>query len=154
MRLITLCLLAAATSLAADSTGKWSGTIQVPDRTVPAYLVLKQEGTTLTGTAGPSAENQNPIRNGKVEDGKLSFEAPAGNATMKFVLEQKGDELAGDVTRDRDGQTETAKIQLKREAASAASPIRHLVDIRYRVRSLAPGNAMIYLHLAYPGSRG
>lgn len=33
---------------------------------------------------------------------------------MKFRLKQDGDEIKGDITRERDGQTETAKPAVKR----------------------------------------
>lgn len=35
--------------------------------------------------------------------------------TMRFVLMLEGDTLAGQVTRERDGQQQTAKLNLKRE---------------------------------------
>ncbi|MGI8783954.1 MAG: hypothetical protein ACR2L2_09950 [Acidobacteriota bacterium] len=41
----------------ADITGKWSGTIEVvsstgESRTIPAFLILKQEGNKITGAEG------------------------------------------------------------------------------------------------------
>ena len=33
---------------------------------------------------------------------------------MKFALKQQGDEISGEVTRERDGKTQTAKLAVKR----------------------------------------
>lgn len=102
----------AATLLSADATGTWTGTLTKSDgQSNPAHLVLKQDGDTLTGTAGPDANEQRPILNGKVENGLLTFELDNG---MKFALKQDGDDITGEVTRDREGQTEKAKLAVKR----------------------------------------
>src|SRR5689334_15420005 len=115
MKHLILLTLTALGLLASDATGTWTGTLLVStpdgnqDRT--AYLVLKQEGTKLTGTAGPNADEQHTIENGKVEDGLLTFEIP-GAASMKFTLKLEGDEIKGDIKRERDGATETAKLSV------------------------------------------
>jgi hypothetical protein len=115
MKHILLLTLAAGGLVAADVTGVWTGTFTPDgDEPGPAHLVLKQEGAKLTGTAGPRAEEQIEIRNGKVEDGKLTFEVANNKATMKFVLKLEGDEIKGDVSRERDGQVQTAKLAVVR----------------------------------------
>ena len=45
-------LLTAAGALAADVSGKWSGTITDGRGSESLLLILQQEGTTLTGTGG------------------------------------------------------------------------------------------------------
>jgi hypothetical protein len=119
MKQILLFVLAAVTLIAADATGKWTGNLIVSsdegEQSRPAHLVLKQEGTTLTGTAGPDASEQHPIEKGKAEDGALTFEMPTGETIMRFSLKQEGDEIKGEVTRERDGKTQTAKLAVKRE---------------------------------------
>jgi hypothetical protein len=118
MKHLILLTLAAVSLMAADATGTWTGTLVVSkpdggqDRT--AHLVLKQEGNKLTGTAGPSADEQHPIENGKAEDGNLTFDVPTEEAVMKFTLKLDGDEIKGDIKRERDGATETAKLSVKR----------------------------------------
>src|SRR5437763_3330938 len=52
---ILLCVLFSAAALCAiNVTGKWSGTLQMEGETdsKPAYLILKQEGNKLAGSAG------------------------------------------------------------------------------------------------------
>ena len=115
MKYVLFVALAAVSVVAADATGKWTGTLTPSDgQPRPAHLVLKQDGVKLTGTAGPDESEQNQIQNGKAENGKLTFEVAAGEAVMKFALKQDGDEMTGDITRERDGQMQTAKMTVKR----------------------------------------
>ena len=114
-----LAFLATSWSLAAaDATGSWSGTMTVPapdgPQQIPAHLILKQSGTTLSGTAGPTPERQSAIANGGVENGVLTFEIPAGPRTMRFTLKQAGDEITGEVSREIKGQVQKAQLAVKR----------------------------------------
>jgi len=114
-KLLLTLTLAAMSLLAADATGKWVGTLSLQGgddgQSRPAYLVLKQEGTKLTGTAGPDASEQHEIEDGKVEDDRLTFQA----RSMKFDLKLVGDEITGEITRERNGETQKAKITVKRQ---------------------------------------
>jgi hypothetical protein len=120
MKQLFLILLATVGLMAADATGKWSGSLirtsdEGQEQTGPALLELKQEGTTLTGTAGPDAAERHNIQNGKAEDGNITFEVPTNETIMKFTLKQEGDSIKGSITRERDGRVQTAKLDLKRE---------------------------------------
>jgi hypothetical protein len=107
--------LAAAAFAAADVTGSWKGTFTPEGRDAgPALLILKQEGSGVTGTAGPDENERHPISKGKVENDTVTFEVETPGGVMKFALKQKADELEGDVTRERDGQQRTAKLAVKR----------------------------------------
>jgi hypothetical protein len=69
-----LIALAATALYAADATGTWTGTFTPAGNDAgPAHLVLKQEGTRLTGTAGPDESRQRPIQNGKAENGTVTL---------------------------------------------------------------------------------
>jgi hypothetical protein len=72
--LLLALTLTAISMAAADATGKWVGTLNLQGgddaQSRPAYLVLKQEGAKLTGTAGPDAGEQHAIEDGKAEDGR------------------------------------------------------------------------------------
>jgi hypothetical protein len=115
---MTQCLLialAATTLVATDVTGSWRGTLTPANRDAgPALLILKQEGTAVTGTVGPDENERHPISNGKVENDTVTFEVETPGGVMKFALKQKGDELTGDITRAREGQQQSAKLTLKR----------------------------------------
>ena len=105
---------------AADVTGTWTGTFTTPsgdggEREGTAHLVLKQDGVTLTGTAGPGPEEQMPLNKGKIENGRITFELSHGDGSMKFTLTVEGDEIKGQATREQNGQSQTAKLSVKRK---------------------------------------
>lgn len=101
---------------AADVTGTWKGTFTPENRDAgPALVILKQTGDTVTGTAGPDESERNEIANGKVTGNTITFEIPREEGNMKFVLTLEGNSLTGQATRERDGQQQTAKLNLKRE---------------------------------------
>ncbi len=118
-----LCLLALAGGLMADVnlTGKWTGTFSPVDEQGVAHegsalLNLKQTGAEISGTAGPSEDEQHPISKGKVEGNKVTFEIGGSDApmTMVFNLVVAEDSLKGDVTASREGQQMKAKLDVKR----------------------------------------
>ena len=117
-RLLLSLVLSAASLLAADVSGKWSGKVTITTPEGPqldeAYVVLKQEGATVTGTAGKDESEQREFKNGKLEGDVLSFELPTQGSPFKVRMKVEGDTMAGDVERERDGETMKAKIEMKR----------------------------------------
>jgi len=118
---IFLILALAMTAAAADVTGKWSGTFTVtgPDGSAgdsqPAFMILKQSGSTLTGTAGGDEAEQWPIENAKIENNKITGTVnPSDGATYTVSLTVDGDRMTGEVTVSQGGQTMKGKIELKR----------------------------------------
>ena len=107
--------LAAVGAFAADVTGTWTGNI-IPDGEGrdTAHLVLKQDGTKVTGTAGPRADEQHEIQNGKIEDGKLTFQVGDNGKVLSFVLKVDGDEIKGEVSGEHGGEKRHAKLELTR----------------------------------------
>jgi hypothetical protein len=113
MRSILLCLLVtlavAFTATAADISGKWSGSFTPESGDGgTAYVILKQSGTTLTGTGGPDANQQWPGLQGTVNGSKVSFQVKSTDdgAVYKCDLVLDGDHLKGDVMfTSGDGQT-------------------------------------------------
>ena len=99
--------IAAQTSV--SFTGQWEGTLKMqrPDGTEgnpnPAAFNLTQKGKALTGTAGPP-EQQRPIENGVVADGKATFQVQQPDGPLfKFTLTLVKGRLQGDMTGERDG---------------------------------------------------
>jgi len=118
---IFLIVALALTAAAADVTGKWSGTFTVtgPDGSAgdsnPAFMILKQSGSTLTGTAGGDEAEQWPIENAKIENNKITGSVnPSDGATCTVSLTVDGDRMTGEVTVSQGGQTMKGKIELKR----------------------------------------
>ena len=115
MKSILLLVVTALALMGADATGTWTGTLtRTGGEPGPAHLVLKQDGGKVTGTAGPNADEQHEIQNGKTQDDKISFEVAGENGAMKFELKRQGDQISGDVSRERDGEVQTAKLSVTR----------------------------------------
>jgi uncharacterized protein (TIGR03435 family) len=91
-------LILAFPCLAADISGKWAG--------YPGYVVLQQQGESLTGTAGPSAHDQVPIPNGRVDGDRVTFSM----GPYRFVLQISEDQLKGEMT----GDSQQVAVVLKR----------------------------------------
>ena len=83
-----------------------------------AHLVLKQNGTEVTGSVGPNADKQLPIPKGTIEGSNVVLEAATPDGERKFVLKLKvdGDKLTGDIASNRaDGEdTFTGKMTLSK----------------------------------------
>jgi len=109
---VTLVSLAAA----ADVSGNWSGTWTPENGNAgSAYLVLKQSGATLTGSAGPDAQTQWPIANGKVAGDTVTLQVTdTQNIVYKCTLSVNGNKMIGSVEVSANGQTQKAKIELSR----------------------------------------
>lgn len=109
---------AQATPAAQDLTGKWNGTFIISAngqlRDDVAFLSLTQKGSDLTGTVGPSLEQQWPIVNGKVDGTKVTFGAETGGPAITFVLTLVDGRLKGDAKADDAGLLMTAKVDVGR----------------------------------------
>lgn len=117
---LALAILSAGTMLAGDLSGTWTGTLTRNTDSGPqistAHVILKQDGPKLTGSGGPSAEEQLPMKKVVVDGEKITFEVEAGDSALKFAVVAKGDTIEGDVVQERaDGTTRTGKIALKRQ---------------------------------------
>jgi hypothetical protein len=107
--------LLSASLVAADMSGKWSGSlVSGGGQPQSIYVVLKLDGNQLTGSAGPSASEQNPIQKGKVREDRLTFEVPTGKGTFVFDLKMEGDQIRGDLEFRSPEETCKATVSLKR----------------------------------------
>ncbi len=107
---------------AADISGKWTGTVEIvrdgEKRTTGAIMVLKQEGSKVTGTVGRDADRQFAIKTGTIEDGRITLEVvpDSGPAVVKFALKLDGDDrIAGDLKGEGDDGAFAGTVDLKRE---------------------------------------
>ena len=118
--LFVIILASLAFAAAADVTGKWTGSFDAtgPDGSAnegTAVINLKQTGTELSGAAGPTEGEQYPITKGSVSGEKVTFEVQRGeNQTIKFDLVLDGDRLRGQANMSMNGQTGSAKVDVRR----------------------------------------
>ena len=126
MLVCTVAVLIAASTLSAfqakpgDVTGVWTGTLtRSGGDPGGAHLDLKQKGAELTGTAGPGADRQVAIANGKVTTAKgvtsVTFDATQPNGmVMKFDLKVVEGRLKGNVTAEQSGKKIEAVLDVGR----------------------------------------
>lgn len=114
---IAIVLILAASTLAPDLTGKWSGSFKVDggDHSVPQLFILKQDGTKLTGSGGPDQSEQYPIENGKVDGDHVNFELTTGEWRFTYNLKISGATLAGDLELNGVNDSRTAKVSLSKQ---------------------------------------
>ena len=118
MRLLTALFLSAALLLADDLSGRWAGKTklsidgQVQEDTM--HFALKQSGDRVTGTAGPAPDQQAPIRNGKVEGNRITFETPVPNGVFQFDLTLEDGHLKGTLIASAQGQSFKATLDMTR----------------------------------------
>jgi hypothetical protein len=79
--------------------GSWTGTMTAVTTNDSAFMVLAQDGNTITGTIGPDAQAQFKITRASVDGDTLTIEAQPGG-TLRFVLKMDGEKLAGEVFED------------------------------------------------------
>jgi len=125
MKRIAVALLASCLCLAADVTGKWSGTLEFRGGgpPTPSVVLLKQDGQKVTGTGGPSDADQQPLEDGKIEGDKLTFRFQG----VQVTLTVSGDRMEGEFSARRsEGPPMVAKLALKR--AGDAPPVKNPFD--------------------------
>ena len=123
---VPVALVIAASTLSAfqakpaDLTGVWTGTFtRTGGEPSGAHIDLKQKATEVTGTAGPAADRQVAISNGKVATVKgvttVTFDAaqPSG-MVMKFDLRLADGRLKGQATAEADGKKLEALVDVGR----------------------------------------
>jgi hypothetical protein len=103
---------------AADVSGTWTGMTEVKGdnglEKEAAYVVLKQTGAKLTGTAGPDQVHQVPIQDGTIKGKLVSFHITSG-PVIYFKMTQAGDGMSGEMKVDVNGKVQTGTITLRRK---------------------------------------
>jgi uncharacterized protein (TIGR03435 family) len=111
-------LLASSAILeATDVSGRWSG--------FPIYLTLKQDGNTVTGSAGESEDDQVPFQSGSIEDDRLTLKL----GPMEINLVVRGDQMSGEAHQG----TQTMKVvfrRLKPRDPSAPPPAFDVASVK------------------------
>jgi hypothetical protein len=102
---------------AVDVSGKWSGEWEVgPDGAPgPHYMILKQDGAKVTGTAGPRPDYQMAIQKGGVAGGRLTFEVGvADTLALRFSFTVTGDSMHGEAVLAMNGTEQKLKLEATR----------------------------------------
>ncbi len=120
-KLILLFVLLSVVAFAADFSGTWVGKADISvdgeQQASTAKVILKQDGNTVTGTAGREEEGQTEIQNVAIDGDTLSFDIkPSEDApVVHLTLKLDGDSLSGTVKSVGEGPEITGKLELKRE---------------------------------------
>ena len=98
-------------------SGKWTGTFDItaPDGSLhhdTAVIILKQDGATITGSAGGTDTDQSAITSGTANGPDINFALDVHGSPMLFHLHRGADHLKGEATGDLQGQKITAKIDV------------------------------------------
>ena len=118
MTKILCCLLLASMAMFADVTGKWSGSFDATDpdgqtQAHKAFMVLKQSGDAITGTAGPDEDRQFSIKVGKIEGDKITLEVVLDDGgVLKFDLTLADGHIKGDVKGEVGDRKMSAKLDV------------------------------------------
>jgi hypothetical protein len=122
-RLFAALVFVGAGCFGADLSGNWTGkadlTMNDERSTVPVFMSLKQDGATVTGTAGETKSEQHPIQNGKVEGDTLTFQIKwnedEDTPLMTLRLTLKNGHLVGTAKGHTDDGDADATLDLERE---------------------------------------
>jgi hypothetical protein len=109
-------LLCGISATAADLTGKWSGSFKAEgaDHSIPQLIILKQQGSALSGSAGPVSNEQYPLENGRVDGNRARFQVTTGEWRFLYDLTLREDSLSGELTLESTTERRIAKVTLTR----------------------------------------
>jgi hypothetical protein len=116
---ICILLFTVITLPAADISGKWSGSFTMTNargetNEGTAFVIFKQNGAEITGSAGGDENQQFPITKGKIEGNRITFEVQSDGPLYKVDVTLVGDHIKGDATVVQEGQTSKAKVDVTR----------------------------------------
>jgi hypothetical protein len=113
-KLLALILLLAVNAVAADLTGKWSGSFKVDggEKGVPQLFIFKQDGNKLTGSGGPDPSEQYPIENGKVDGDRITFQITTGEWKFIYNLKATDGKIIGALELRSINDKRTASVTL------------------------------------------
>jgi hypothetical protein len=130
-----VAMTAALGAQTANVSGRWVGafdTVRADGGVVPsgAFLLLKQDGKTVSGTAGDSEAHQSPISAGEVDGQHVRFDVVVNpQMTAKFDLVADGDHLHGAATGVPVDAGAKIAVDVRRWPEGAAAPtVTHAQD--------------------------
>jgi hypothetical protein len=117
LALVALAALPAAADV--NVTGNWTGTFTMigpngETKDTGALLILKQNGSGVTGTVGPNDQERFDIQMGSIDGSKLTLQVSDGEHQIVFNLVLAEDRLQGDVQLSAGDEKRQAKLDVKR----------------------------------------
>jgi hypothetical protein len=116
-----------AAAAEAELTGTWSGSFDIhfaDGRIVndTAWLELQQTGAVVTGTVGPRADQQGPVREGTASGNTLRFVADSTpGKVLRFELERQGEKLSGEANGEIGDARVRVIVKTTRQIAGAVT---------------------------------
>ena len=134
--LVAAVLPAIGQPSAVSPAGKWAGVFDMvhADGTVDpdhAFLELKLENGTLSGSAGSAPNQMSPISNAHVDGPNVRFDVGANSgSTAHFELKLAGDHLSGSVSGIPTDPGTQVVVDTRRadEAWKTSEPVPHAAD--------------------------
>lgn len=125
-----------AAAPAVNVSGRWLGAFDIVQsggsvQEDKGIFELKQEGSTITGSAGPEEDKMGPVSEGTVQGQDVRFAvAVHQGVTVRFALKLEGDRLRGEATGLPDtGAGSTIVVNMARWPEGAAAPeLVHVKD--------------------------
>ena len=93
--ILAALLFLAASALAADVDGKWTGSVSTPNGDFPQAFTFKADGAVLTGSMTGLDGMEVAIKDGKIDGNTITFSVSLDFGGMPFQLSYKG-VLSGD----------------------------------------------------------
>lgn len=114
--------LSAATAMAADVTGTWTGDTKSPDgSSFQLTFIFKQDGATLTGAVQVAGGDPLPFTNGKVDGNKFTFDDSFNGVTIHHDCTVDGDTIKM-TTKTDSADFPGMELTLTRVKAASAAP--------------------------------
>jgi len=126
-KLICVCAamamtLSAATAMAADVTGTWTGQATGPDGSaMQLAFTFKQDGATLTGSVQGPMGDAMAITNGKIDGDKFSFDVSFNGMTINHQCTVDGDTIKM-TTKSDSGDFPGMQLTLTRKTDAPGKP--------------------------------
>jgi hypothetical protein len=127
---LLLAALSPGLCAAADEmefSGTWSGSFDIhfaDGRIVndTAWLDLQQTGQIVTGTVGPRADQQGPVREGVASGKRLEFVADSTpGKVLRFKLRRQGEKLSGEANGEIGDDRVRVIVTTTRQSATATT---------------------------------
>lgn len=95
-RVLSVFILSAMLSLAADITGGWRGTAEGPQGTISRTFKFQQDGAALTGETESEMLGKAAIKNGKVDGDNVSFAIDVNFNGQAMTFQYTGKVISAD----------------------------------------------------------